>query len=46
MTNKINTERTVQDDVVMVKNAPKKIQHPLYPPLSPATATCILPSGI
>ncbi|MDR6982966.1 hypothetical protein J2X32_001584 [Rheinheimera pacifica] len=24
MTNKINTERTVQDDVVIVKNAPKK----------------------
>ena len=32
MTNKINTERTVQDDVVMVKNAPKKNSAPALPP--------------
>ncbi|MCS4309149.1 hypothetical protein M2404_003512 [Rheinheimera pacifica] len=32
MTNKINTERTVQDDVVIVKNAPKKNSPPTLPP--------------
>jgi hypothetical protein len=32
MTNKINTERTVQDDVVIVKNAPKKNAPPTLPP--------------
>lgn len=32
MTNKINTERTVQDDVVIVKNAPKKNSPQILPP--------------